>query len=69
VAEIISSGFISELIFLYFASVSEDAMDRVCSTHGAKKNAYRVLVGKTKAKRPLGRTRLRWEDNMKMDLG
>jgi hypothetical protein len=30
--------------------------------------AYRVLVGKREAKRPLGRRRRRWEDNIKMDL-
>jgi hypothetical protein len=29
---------------------------------------YRVLVWKTKGKRPLGRPRNRWEDNIKMDL-
>ena len=29
---------------------------------------YRFLVGKPEGKRPLGRTRLRWDDNMKMDL-
>jgi hypothetical protein len=29
---------------------------------------YKVLVGKPKGKRPLGRPRRRWEDNMKMDL-
>jgi hypothetical protein len=28
----------------------------------------RVLVGKPEGKRPLGRTRCRWEDNIKMDL-
>ena len=32
------------------------------------RNAYRVLVGKPKGKRPLGRQRHRWEDNIKMDL-
>ena len=32
------------------------------------KNAYRVLVGKPEGKRPLGRPRRRWEDNIKMDL-
>ena len=32
------------------------------------RNAYRVLVGKTEGKRPLGRPRRRWEDNIKMDL-
>jgi len=29
---------------------------------------YRVLVGKLEGKRPLGRPRHRWEDNIKMDL-
>ena len=32
------------------------------------RNAYRVLVGKREEKRPLGRLRHRWEDNIKMDL-
>ena len=32
------------------------------------RNAYRVLVGKPERKRPLGRPRRRWEDNIKMDL-
>ena len=32
------------------------------------RNAYRVLVGKPEEKRPLGRPRRRWEDNIKMDL-
>ena len=31
-------------------------------------NAYRVLVGKPEGKRPLGRPRRRWEDNIKIDL-
>jgi hypothetical protein len=33
-----------------------------------KKNAYRVLVGEPEGKRPLGVPRLRWEDNIKIDL-
>ena len=32
------------------------------------RNAYRVLVWKPEGKRPLGRQRRRWEDNIKMDL-
>ena len=32
------------------------------------RNAYNVLVGKPVGKRPLGRPRRRWEDNIKMDL-
>jgi hypothetical protein len=35
---------------------------------GWKRNAYRILVGKPKGKRPLGRPRYRWVDNIKMDL-
>jgi hypothetical protein len=34
-----------------------------------ERGAYRVLVGRSEDKRPLGRPRLRWEDNIKMDLG
>jgi hypothetical protein len=36
---------------------------------GEKRNVYRLLVGKPEGKRPLGRPRRRWEDNIKMDLG
>jgi hypothetical protein len=36
--------------------------------HGEKRNVYSVLVGKSERKRPLGRPRRRWEDNIKMDL-
>jgi hypothetical protein len=32
-------------------------------------NAYRLLVGKPEGKRPLGRPRRRWVDNIRMDLG
>ena len=32
------------------------------------RNVYRVLVGKLEGKRPLGRPRRAWEDNIKMDL-
>jgi hypothetical protein len=34
---------------------------------GEKRNAYRILMGKPEGKRPLGRSRRRWEDNIKMD--
>ena len=33
-----------------------------------RKRLHRVLVGKPEGKRPLGRSRRRWEDNIKMDL-
>jgi hypothetical protein len=35
---------------------------------GEKSNAYRILVGKPEGKRPLGRPRRRWVDNIKMYL-
>jgi hypothetical protein len=35
---------------------------------GEKRNVYRLLVGKPEGKRPLGRMRRRWIDNIKMDL-
>jgi hypothetical protein len=35
---------------------------------GENRNAYRILVGKAEGKRPLGRPRRRWVDNIKMDL-
>jgi hypothetical protein len=35
---------------------------------GEKKTAYRLLVGKPEGKRPLGRKRLRWVDNIKIDF-
>jgi hypothetical protein len=36
---------------------------------GEKRNAYRLLVGKPEGKRPLGRPRRRWVDNIRMDVG
>jgi hypothetical protein len=35
---------------------------------GEKRNVYRLLVGKPEGKRPLGRPRRRWIDNIKVDL-
>ena len=35
---------------------------------GERRVVHRVLVGKPEGKRPLGRPRRRWEDNIKMDL-
>jgi hypothetical protein len=42
-------------------------MDGSCSTNGGKRNAYRLLVGKPEGKRPLGRSKRRWVDNIRMD--
>jgi hypothetical protein len=35
---------------------------------GEKRGAYRILVGRPEGRRPLGRPRCRWEDNIKMDF-
>jgi hypothetical protein len=43
-------------------------MGRACSTNGAKRNAYRILVGKRGGMRPLGKPRCRWVDNIKIGL-
>jgi len=43
-------------------------MGGACRAYGGEKILYRVLVGKPEGKRPLGRPRGRWEDNIKMDL-
>jgi hypothetical protein len=43
-------------------------MGGTCSTCGGSTSVYRDLVGKRKGKRPLGRTRRRWEYNINMDL-
>jgi hypothetical protein len=36
---------------------------------GEKRDAYRIFMGKPERRRPLGRPRPRWVDNIKMDLG
>jgi hypothetical protein len=43
-------------------------MGRARSTNVDKRNACMILVGKPEGKRPLGRPRCRWLDNIKMDL-
>ena len=43
-------------------------MGGACSAYGVRRGVCRVLVGKPEGKRPLGRPRRRWEDNIKIDL-
>jgi hypothetical protein len=43
-------------------------MDKACSTHGDKRNAYGVFVGRPEGNRQIGRRRHRWDGNIKMDL-
>jgi hypothetical protein len=43
-------------------------MGRACSTNGAKRNPYGILVRKPEGRRPLGKPRRRWVDNIKIYL-
>ena len=43
-------------------------MGGTCGGHGGGVGVYRVLVGKSEGKRPLGRPRRRWEENIRIDL-
>jgi len=49
-------------------ALCKNTMSGSCSTYGEEKGVYRILAGKPEGKRPLGRTRHRWEDNIKMDF-
>jgi hypothetical protein len=43
-------------------------MGGACSADGEERDVYTVLVGKPEGKRPLGRPRRRWEDNIRIEL-
>jgi len=43
-------------------------MGWACGAYGGGEEVYRVLMGKSEGKRPLGRPRRRWVDNIRMDL-
>jgi hypothetical protein len=46
----------------------KDEMGGACGAHGGSEGAYNILVGRPEGRRPLGRPRHRWEDNIKRDL-
>jgi hypothetical protein len=48
--------------------MEHNEMGGACSSDGEGRGVYRVLVGKPEGKRPLGRPRRGWEDNITMDL-
>jgi len=48
--------------------IEKNEMGGACSTMGKKRGVYSILVGKPEGKRPLGRPRRRWEDNIKMNI-
>jgi len=46
-------------------TIKKNEMGGACNVYG---EGYRVLMGKPEGKRPRGKPRFRWEDNVKMDL-
>jgi hypothetical protein len=44
-------------------------MGWACGTHGRDEKCIQILIGKSEGKRPLGRPKRRWEDNIRMDVG
>ena len=56
------------LLLTKYSGVQINEMDRTLAGMREKRTAYRVLVGKPEGKRPLGILRLRWENDIKMNL-
>ena len=48
--------------------IKKNEVGGACSTDGGSRGVYRDLVRTPEGKRPLGRSSLRWEDNIKMNL-
>jgi hypothetical protein len=48
--------------------VKADQVGGACGANGEKRIMYRLLEGEPEGKRPLGKPRCRWTDNIKMDL-
>jgi hypothetical protein len=61
---------VSEIHTKYFTGdqSEKNEVGGSCSTYGNSRGVYRVLVKKTMGKRQLGRPKVRWDDNIKMDL-
>jgi hypothetical protein len=58
------------LLTKYYSAnqIKKNEMGGACSTYGERRSEYGVLVEYPERRRPLGRPRQRWEDNIKMDL-
>jgi hypothetical protein len=52
--------------YYYGNKLNEGEMGKACSTHGRGEKC--ILIGKPEERRPVGRPRHRWEDNIRMDL-
>jgi hypothetical protein len=53
---------------LFVDKIEKNETGGACSAYGEGRAVSRVLVGEPEGKRPLGKPRRRWEDNIKMDL-
>jgi hypothetical protein len=51
------------------SQIKEDEIGGSCSMHEHMRNAYKIMVGKPEGKRPLGRPKRSWKDNIKMAPG
>ena len=49
-------------------NIEKNEIGGACRTNGERRGVHWVLLGETEGKRPLGRPRHRWEDNIELDL-
>ena len=54
--------------YLDLDKIKKNEMGGACGSYREGRGMYRVLVGKPEGRRPLGRPRHRWEDDIKVDL-
>jgi hypothetical protein len=54
--------------FYWDDQIKEEDMVEACNMHGVDERSVQNFVGKPERERPLGRSRRKWEDNIKMDL-
>jgi hypothetical protein len=53
---------------LWGGKIEKNEVDGACGAYGEEIVVHRVLVGKSEGKRPLGKPRRRWKDNIKINL-
>ena len=60
----------SVLLTKYYSDdqIKKTEVGRTCNTYGEMRGVYRTLLGKPEGRKPLGRPRPRWEDNIKKYL-
>jgi len=62
------SNPVKSISFFFFSQISLMCLLGDVARMGEGRGVYRVLVGKPEGRRPLGRPRRRWEDNIRVDL-